>query len=766
MGVTRTFLGWHRTGLAAALTGTPPAGASRAAVPAQVRLRDSAHGTVVPIELTGPRDVIGLDPREVRRTEPHDGAADFEPSYFPYVELLSTDLPWRFSPVGPAANALPDPADPAAAPASQQFVRPWLALIVVPADEATMTPAAPGGLPTLTCDTDQLPDVQEAWAWAHVQAALADDEEPGRVLDDPTRSVARLVCPRRLEPGTRYVACLVPTFAAGRHPLSAGDTGADPLAPAWGSDPRTELPVYFSYSFTTGQQGSFETLARRLRPRAAPAGSGGLLVTANAPGWGVAPATRPPTRMQGALRPLSGGGADDPADEPPPDRDLALALARAVSASDHGVRLLPPMYGQDYAGGTTALPAGAATGWLAQLNTDPRRRVAAGLAGWAVAVEQEELSDRAWQQLAGAGLRQTTAGDSDLAAALNTALVGRHDAAAAGIPAAMARMTRSGGPLSPTGTAVAALVARPADAAARIAVTADVASTKGTDRFTPTFDEPVYTYLRAVAPQWLLPGAETIPDDSIVVLRTNPAFTEAFLVGLNHALARELAWRRYPLEPTGTMFRRFWAAPPTAPVTALPPLADWPAASDLGAHSPNADQLVLLVRGALLRRFPTAAIYLSGTRADGTEVHLAPSLAATIGPGAAFFGFPLTPQEALHPKSDPTTPTSWSIVLQEAVDHARFGCDDAAPDGAVSQLSGWQDLDWGHPQLRDRTHVPVSGPLAGASLPLTSAPSPVPVPTATWGLNSGHLAAILQRPAFRIRIPVSLWLQPLLAPHA
>lgn len=759
MGVTRTFLGWHRSGLTAALTGAPQAGARRAAVPTQVRLRDSARSTVVPIELAGPGDVVGLDPREVRRTEPRDGATDFEPSYFPYVELHSTDLPWRFSPFGPTAQPLPDPAHPASAPPSRRLLRPWLALVVVPAEEAEMTPAAPGRLPVLACDAEQLPPAGEAWAWAHVQVTTVDGQEPTEVLGDPTRSVARLVCPRRLEAGVRYVGCLVPTFAAGRQALGIGATGADPLAAAWGADQRAELPVYFSYSFTTGAQGSFETLARRLRPCPAPAGSAGRVLTANAPGWGVAPATRPPTRMQGALRPLAGGGPGDPADEPAPDPDLATALAAAVSASGQGVQLRPPLYGQDYAGGASALPAVAATGWLTQLNTDPRRRVAAGLAAWAVAVEQEDLTDRAWQQLARVGLGQATAGDPALATALSTSLLGRQDVPAASVPAVLRRMTRSGGPLSPTGTAVVALATRPRPAHAAVA-----AAVPGRDRFAPSFDEPAYTHLRAVAPEWLLPGIDEVSDDSIVALRTNPMFTEAFLVGLNHALARELVWRRYPLEATGTMFRRFWATAPAAD-TALPPIADWPAESDLGAHSPTADQLVLLVRGGLLRRYPTAAVYLSGPRADGTEVQLAPNLAATLGPGTSFFGFPLTPEEALHPTTaDPGTPTSWSVVLQEAVDHARFGCDDPS-EGAASQLGGWQDLDWGHPHLHERTHVSVTGPLAGASLPLTTAPSPVPVPTATWGLDAGHLAAILQRPAFRIRIPVSLWLEPLLPPQ-
>ena len=757
MSVTRTFLAWHRKGLPVALSGAPGAGSARSAVPARVTLRGGPT-TVIPVELAGPGDIAGLDPREVRRTEPHDGCADFEPAYLPYVELLSTDLPWRFSPLGPQTNPLPDPEHPAAVPASQRRVPPWLALVVVPTDAATLTPAAPGRLPILACDTAQLPDPGELWAWAHVQVSTVDGQDPAVAVDDPNRAVARLICPRRLVAGTRYLACVVPTFAAGRTAVGATVSG-DPLAPAWGGTPRAELPVYFSFAFTSAQEGSFETLARRLRPRPAPAASSGRFLHTDAPGWGVPAAARPPTRMQGALRPLPGAQPPDPTDPSPaedaPDAALAQEIATAISSPGSGLTLRPPLYGQDYAGGATVLAPDAA-GWLAQLNTDPRRRLAAGLAAWAVAVEQEDLSDRAWQQLDDAGLRQTSAADPALGSLVRTALVARHDTGAVqGLPAALVRMARPGGPLSPAGLAAASVAARPSGAAPGLAGVAASAV-----RFAPTFSDPAYTYLRAVAPEWLLPGVESLAEDSIVVLRTNPAFTESFLVGLNHALARELVWRRYPLEPTATMFRRFWAAAPAAPDTALPPLSEWNPASDLGTHTPATDQLVLLVRGALLRRFPTAAVYLSGTRSDGSEVHLGPSLTASLGAGTALFGFPMTADEALHPPGgDPSAPTSWSVVLQEAVDHARFGCDEPPSGGASTPLDGWQDLDWNAPQLRGRTHVPIAGPLAGISRPLTGGPSPVAVPTATWGLDAGQLAVILQQPAFRIRIPVALWLQ-------
>ena len=450
------------------------------------------------------------------------------------------------------------------------------------------------------------------------------------------------------------------------------------------------------------------------------------------------------TLVQGALRPIP--GADSPA-EPPADPAYAAQLAAAISTQGTGLQLRPPVYGQDYADGTTVVRA-TIPGWLTALNTDPRRRLAAGLGAWTVAVMQDELADRAWQQLATVGLAQPTAADPDLARTLGDTLAARTAGTpAATLPTTLARLSRAGGPLARTGTATAHTTLAPA--------VPREAPTSRPNRFAPTFDDPTYTYLAAIGPEWLLPGAGDIPDNAIVVMQTSPAFTEAYLVGLNHALARELAWRRFPLDPTATMFRRFWAAAPGALDAAVAPIDQWEADSDLGDHSPAADQLVLLVRGALLRRFPTMAVYLSATQSDGTERHLTPSLAATLGAGTAFFGFSITPNEALHPARDSGV-TAWSVVVQESVDHVRYGLDDAPDDGSTATVHGWQDLDWANPHAAGHTNLPVAGPLAGVSRPLTAEAS-VTAATAIWGADSGQLAAALTRPAFRIRIPIALW---------
>jgi hypothetical protein len=748
MSVRRIFVPWYRRGFAAALTRTD-GGAARAELPATFRLGGLAETADLPIALAGPGDVVGLDPHEIRRCEPYDGCPNVEPGYFPYVELASPDLPWRFTPLGAADLPLADP-EHAGASATGTRLAPWLALVVVPVDAASLSPASPGGLPVLETVGEHLPPPGESWAWAHVQVTLIDpqdvDAELADAIGDPSRTVARLLCPRRLAGATRYGGYLVPAFAAGKAVLDPAAVGPDALAPAWPATGPVRLPVYFSWSFSTSEDGTFERLARRLRPRAAPAEAAGRLIDTSRPGWAAAAQAGRTTTMQGAFRPL--GTA-----EPAPDPALAASLQAAVSSIGPDIELRPPIYGQDYRDGVTAV-AGE-IGWLAELNRDPRRRLAAGLAAWAVTVLQEDLANQAWQQLAGAGRPAPEARASrELAAVVSRTLDTTHAAATAVAPTAL-RSARFGGPIQSAGPARRL---RPSAALRRDRLTsitpiartpaaagpADRAQAEPADSFAPTFYQPAYELLRAVAPEWLLPGAEGIPLDSVVVLASHGAFAEAFLVGLNHALAQELLWRGYPLDREATLFGSFWGDEGTA-------IADWPPESALGSNGHGPDALVLLLRGSFVARFPTALIYLTRTLADGRERRVPPDLSGRIGGDATFLRFGLTVDQAAAPIIDGGGP--WRVVLQEAVDHARFGADD--PDGPAA-LGSWMDLDWGHPQLAGHTHVPVAGLLLGLTRPV----GPGSVDTATWGLSAGHLASALQQPAFAIRIPLSLWLTP------
>ena len=76
----------------------------------------------------------------------------------------------------------------------------------------------------------------------------------------------------------------------------------------------------------------------------------------------------------------------------------------------------------------------------------------------------------------------------------------------------------------------------------------------------PKFKRPMYSALRDIDQDLLLPGIENIPENTISLLQTNTVFLNSYMVGLNHEMARELLWREYPTDQRGTYFRQFWDA--------------------------------------------------------------------------------------------------------------------------------------------------------------------------------------------------------------
>ena len=74
----------------------------------------------------------------------------------------------------------------------------------------------------------------------------------------------------------------------------------------------------------------------------------------------------------------------------------------------------------------------------------------------------------------------------------------------------------------------------------------------------PEFHRPMYHFLRAMSQEYILPGLENVPQNTVGLLQTNRRFIEAFMVGLNHEMASELRWREFPTDLRGSYFRSFW----------------------------------------------------------------------------------------------------------------------------------------------------------------------------------------------------------------
>jgi hypothetical protein len=270
--------------------------------------------------------------------------------------------------------------------------------------------------------------------------------------------------------------------------------------------------------------------------------------------------------------------------------------------------------------------------------------------------------------------------------------------------------------------------------------------------------------LRRLSQDFLLPGAENIEPNTITLLGGNARFIEAYMVGLNHELGRELLWRGMPTDFGATYFHQFWdvrgRGPDggVTPIEDIPDIGSWSPEKALGEHAAGvggAGMLVLLIRGELLRRYPTTAIYAVEAEWAGAEHRLRrpgtremyPEFRGNLEPDLVFLGFPLNIWEARGSEAHP----GWYFVLQEQPTAPRFGFDELGETDDPNRFGGrpasWSDLSWGQLVENEAAYASISHvPVEGAPLnPQLLAP---PIGNATWGADSAHMAEIsLQQPA-------------------
>jgi hypothetical protein len=267
----------------------------------------------------------------------------------------------------------------------------------------------------------------------------------------------------------------------------------------------------------------------------------------------------------------------------------------------------------------------------------------------------------------------------------------------------------------------------------------------------PRLDVPMFDLLREQGLDWLLPGIADLPDDRIVLASPDAAVIEAFLVGANHEISRELLWRRYPASRGASVFTRFWdRRNGTTTVRDAPDLTTWSGA--LGSHlDPNARIAVVVARGKLFRRNPDLRIYahqaVAGT--DGpvpapaasdtawAAVTEQPILRALIPPDVLLFGFS---RSAVALRGEPPQVPGWFMVLAEPPAGTRYGLAQTAMTGT---LGSWADLAW--------SDVSVTG----GHLDATAAPTRSPTGGPAWSARSDVLARILERPPFRLFVHAS-----------
>ncbi len=210
----------------------------------------------------------------------------------------------------------------------------------------------------------------------------------------------------------------------------------------------------------------------------------------------------------------------------------------------------------------------------------------------------------------------------------------------------------------------------------------------------PEFPKPMYLPLRDLSPQYILPGVDLIPPDTLGLLVSNQKFIEPYLMGANYEMGRQLLWEGYPCDQRGTYFRYFWdvsACVPQPGAPDIPPIHTWPRNVPLGEHPGRTDvvanNVVLLVRGELFKRHPHAIVYAGKAKldADGKPVldeadERYPIYRGTLRPDMTFLGFNLSLDDARGGTS--ASPEGFFLVFQEEPSGVRFGLN---PDDPNSQ---------------------------------------------------------------------------------
>ena len=617
--------------------------------------------------LLGPGDVVAIERRQVLRVTPASGTRDAEPEFFPSIEFDAPDLPWTYSPIVPSGTR----------------VLPWMVLIVVEATpEVSVVAGQQGQSPLIlrlppAVASRELPDLADSWAWAHAQVACESRAQVAQTLaNHPDRTLSRLLSPRRLLPFRAYVACVVPAFLAGRIAGLGRDPASDPSLvtgqePAWSaSDTPSELPVYYSWSFRTGEAGDFESLAQRLHAAPPDASIPTTPLHLSLPN-GDATLTvdwEPPLRVPGQVASKTRRPAAP-----------VTQIKNVVAASSPSRRVFGPAYfGAPW---TDSRPLAPLTQWAPALNLTPMCRAAASLGAEAVRGEQEALVAAVSDQLDEFRARQREGRRKQLAATfenrvkLRLAVAPATESARVFAPLAVSTQLTSAnvgvltvagrrvlrkavidsGTFSTTTTAtrtattttattsrsfttraaltgsvltrrelpplvvtgelssvlVDAVVLQPAVVLEPVRdvpppVTPVDATTIATGGFAPRFARPMSEPLAERFPELMLPGGGSIEPDGVMLVESDRSFVEAFLVGSNQELNYELLWRRLPADMRATAFRRFWGHADGS--DDIDAIATWDANTDVGSHVKTSTSMVLVVRSELVRRYPSVLV--------------------------------------------------------------------------------------------------------------------------------------------------------------
>ena len=221
------------------------------------------------------------------------------------------------------------------------------------------------------------------------------------------------------------------------------------------------------------------------------------------------------------------------------------------------------------------------------------------------------------------------------------------------------------------------------------------------------FPEPMFDALAAQSLDLVMPGLDKFPVNRCGFFESNQTFIEAYMVGLNHEMAREMLWREFPADLRQTFFRQFWDkrdTPSTGFSTAagskdIRPIAEWGKPTPFGDAShgggTSANLLFFVLRGDLLCKYPNTVVFMqpavritqNARKPDDGKPIKTPVVSARLAPDIFFLGFDVPKAEAIGIG----TQAGWYIGLQERPGDIHFGLDQSRPQSVTEP--NWENAD-------------------------------------------------------------------------
>lgn len=280
----------------------------------------------------------------------------------------------------------------------------------------------------------------------------------------------------------------------------------------------------------------------------------------------------------------------------------------------------------------------------------------------------------------------------------------------------------------------------------------------------PQFDLPMYMPLADLSHEYFLPNINMIEQNSITFLESNQRFIEAYMVGLNHEMSRELLWRGFPTDQRGSYFRNFWDSM-DGESQGIKEIHTWDKRLGENSVTGNQGMLFLVIRGDLLNKYPNAVITAQraawgpaeGEKSVNAEriikpgaPEVLPIFEAKIEPDIYFLAFKIEENGKILNETDlvgTLNPTStnddpgWFFIFRERPGEPRFGLD----INTVDNKRRWSDISWAD-----------TGVAPGSTLNFDKPISVSSDVQATWPpKDSAQLAYILYQPPVLVAIHAS-----------